>query len=152
MDWLELRVPPVLQILVVGAGMGLVASELPRTALVPAPSSIALLLAALGGAVALAGVHAFRAADTTVDPRYPERSSSLVIAGIYRYTRNPMYLGMLLVLGAWAVFLERPWVFLGLPVFLLYMNRFQIRPEERIMSTRFGEDYQRYVQSVRRWL
>jgi protein-S-isoprenylcysteine O-methyltransferase Ste14 len=76
----------------------------------------------------------------------------MVRSGIYRHTRNPMYLGMLLVLAAWAVWLASPAAFAVLPVFLLYLNRYQIEPEERILAGLFGGEFDAYRRSVRRWL
>ena len=82
----------------------------------------------------------------------PEAASSLVTGGIYRVTRNPMYVGLLFVLVAWAAFLWAPWAMLGPILFVTYMNRFQIRPEERTLMRTFGDDYARYKIAVRRWL
>jgi protein-S-isoprenylcysteine O-methyltransferase Ste14 len=82
----------------------------------------------------------------------PGASSSLVIRGVYTLTRNPMYLGFLLVLVGWAVFLSNTLAFLLLPVFILYMNRFQITPEERALASLFGQEFVVYKSRVRRWL
>ena len=75
-----------------------------------------------------------------------------VSAGPYRFTRNPMYLGLLLTLLAWAVFLFNPVVLLFVPIFVLYINRFQIKPEEQVLSSLFGAEYMAYKGQVRRWL
>jgi protein-S-isoprenylcysteine O-methyltransferase Ste14 len=112
----------------------------------------AALLAGAGILIALLGVREFRRAQTTVDPRYPERSSQLVSSGIYRRTRNPMYLGMLLCLVAVAVYLQHLLPWFVLPAFVVYMGRYQIRPEERAMLNAFGADYEAYCNRVRRWL
>ncbi|MFL6647317.1 MAG: methyltransferase family protein, partial [Sulfurifustaceae bacterium] len=90
--------------------------------------------------------------DTTKDPRHPERATALVTGGIYRITRNPMYLGLALVLVGWGIFLSNVLSLLGVVVFLGYLNRFQIVPEERALEARFGEAYRQYKQTVRRWL
>ena len=82
----------------------------------------------------------------------PEGTSSLVTSGIYRFTRNPMYVGLLFVLIAWAVFLSTPWLVIGPFVFVLYMNRFQIEPEERVLFRLFGTAFATYKGAVRRWL
>ena len=82
----------------------------------------------------------------------PELSSSLVQSGIYTLTRNPMYLGFFLVLVAWAVYLSNALAFLILPVFIAYMNRFQIEPEERALKTLFGDAFTEYATRVRRWI
>ncbi|WP_448213423.1 methyltransferase family protein [Colwellia sp. MEBiC06753] len=102
--------------------------------------------------VILMGVIAFRRAKTTVDPTQPQKSSSLVISNIYKVTRNPMYLGFLGLLTAEVIFFQH---YLSLPylaLFVAYMNRFQIKPEEQMLAELFGDEYHSYCQSVRRWL
>lgn len=111
-----------------------------------------MLLAVAGGVVAGLGVVSFRRAQTTVNPLTPQAASSLVTTGIYRVSRNPMYLGMLLLLAAFAVFLANAAALIILPVFILYMNRFQITPEERALSSMFGPDFTAYTERVRRWM
>jgi protein-S-isoprenylcysteine O-methyltransferase Ste14 len=76
----------------------------------------------------------------------------MVTSGVYRHTRNPMYLGMLCLLGAWAAWLGNAAALLGLPAFVAYMNRFQIAPEERALAQRFGAAFDAYAARVRRWL
>jgi protein-S-isoprenylcysteine O-methyltransferase Ste14 len=82
----------------------------------------------------------------------PENASSLVVSGVYRITRNPMYVGLLLLLVAWCVFLSAPWAIAGPVAFFLYIGKFQIAPEEQVMSQKFGTDYLAYKARVRRWL
>jgi protein-S-isoprenylcysteine O-methyltransferase Ste14 len=109
-------------------------------------------LALLGALTCLGGVVAFRRAKTTVNPMEPNTTSSLVVSGIYRYTRNPMYLGFLLILIAWAAALSNVLALLSAPAFVLYMNCFQILPEERALASRFARDYAEYRARVRRWI
>jgi len=82
----------------------------------------------------------------------PGKSSALVTTGIYTLTRNPMYLGMVTLLTAWAVYLGALWPFVGPVLFILYINRFQIGPEEKIMHSKFGKEFTDYVARVRRWI
>ncbi|MCC5452384.1 isoprenylcysteine carboxylmethyltransferase family protein [Rheinheimera sp. UJ51] len=153
MQTLELKIPPLLLVVLFALAMWLLTQYLPSVALALSwRFFLAGILAIVGMAVALAGVLAFRRANTTVDPRVPQQSSSLVIRGIYRYSRNPMYLGFLLLLMAWGCYLQSALALLLLPVFVLYMNRFQIMPEERHLQQKFGADYQAYLTQVRRWL
>lgn len=150
---LELKVPPVALVLLAGAGMFLVARYAPAFAwAVPGREVLAGLLFASGVVIAVAGVLAFRRMHTTVNPTRPETSSAVVSTGIYGITRNPMYLGMLLVLAAWAVWLGSVLALLFLPLFVAWMTRFQIVPEERALSDRFGPVYAEYRRSVRRWI
>lgn len=153
MQALELKIPPVVLVALFALAMWLLTQWLPPLAL---PQSWRLVLAgafaASGVAIALSGVLAFRRANTTVDPRVPQQSSSLVIRGIYRYSRNPMYVGFLLLLAALGFYLMSAAALALLPLFVWYMNRFQIVPEERHLLQNFGNEYQAYTQQVRRWL
>jgi len=102
--------------------------------------------------IGLPAVLGFRRAKTTVNPLKPEASTALVTGGIYRWTRNPMYLAMLLLLLAWACIVSN-WAALAmLPLFVAYLNRFQIAPEERALQARFGTEFESYRRKVRRWL
>jgi protein-S-isoprenylcysteine O-methyltransferase Ste14 len=105
-----------------------------------------------GALTCLAGVCSFRRAKTTVNPMKLDSSSVLVASGIYKYSRNPMYLGFVLILFGWALFLSNALALLLLPAFVLYMSRFQIWPEERALLSLFGKDYKQYHAKVRRWL
>jgi protein-S-isoprenylcysteine O-methyltransferase Ste14 len=114
--------------------------------------AVALVLSAIGVVVAIGGVISFRRAETTVNPLKPETSAVLVSTGVYSFTRNPMYLGMVLVLVAWAVYLSSIWSLLGPALFTLYITRFQIVPEERVLDRLFGAPFAAYKKRVRRWL
>ena len=153
MNSLELKVPPVAVTFLTALLMWLVARSLPAGAfVVPARIQFAMILAIIGAATSTLGVVAFRRASTTVNPMKPEAASSLVHSGIYTVTRNPIYLGLLLILAAWGLFLANALVFLLLPVFIGYMNRFQIRPEERALTALFGQAFVAYTARVRRWI
>jgi len=98
------------------------------------------------------GIIEFNRAKTTVNPTKPESASSLVRTGIYQRTRNPMYMGFLLILVGWAIAMANIVSFLVLPGFVIYMNRFQIKPEERALTLIFGEDFKAYCVETRRWI
>lgn len=153
MSSLELKVPPLLLTLVFAAIMWPVAQWLSGLETSAGFRYGALaLMTALGLGCVLAGVWSFRRARTTVNPVKPETSSVLVVSGIYRFTRNPMYLGFFCLLIGWGLFLSSGYA-LVLPVlFVLYMNRFQIEPEERVLAELFGEAYGQYCRHVRRWI
>ena len=112
----------------------------------------AAILVAAALAFGLLGVFAFRASRTTVNPLKPEQATALVTSGIYRVSRNPMYVGMCSLLLAWAAWLSALLPFAGPIVFALYITRFQIQPEERALIELFGEQYTQYAARVRRWL
>ena len=149
----ELKIPPPVVALLVAGAMWAGGRFAPY---LPVPRDIALLAAValgLAGIIAAgAGVIAFRRARTTVNPTRPQEATALVGSGIYRLSRNPMYAGLLLVLAGWAVYLGSIWPFAGPIAFVVYMNRFQILPEERALSEKFGDAYAAYRSTVRRWL
>ena len=132
--WTVAHIPPTL--------------ELPRLVRLP----VAAALGATGIAIAMGGVVSFRRAKTTVNPLRPEASAALVSTGVYSFTRNPMYLGMALVLFAWGAYLSSFWSLVGPLLFALYITRFQIVPEERALERLFGASFAEYKKRVRRWL
>jgi protein-S-isoprenylcysteine O-methyltransferase Ste14 len=153
MHTLELKVPPVAVVLVAGALMWAAAWAVPALNYpFAARYPVAAMLALAGVLSGLCGVVSFRLAHTTVNPMKPEAATSLVVAGIYKLTRNPMYLGLLLALLGWAIYVSNALSFVWLPAFMLYMNRFQIAPEERALAARFGPAFDDYKARTRRWL
>lgn len=111
---------------------------------------VLFLIAGIG--LDLPALLAFRRAKTTVNPVKIDRVTHLVVDGPFRFTRNPMYLGMLFLLLAWAAYLNAPLALFGPLAFVLYITRFQIIPEERVMATKFGATYEVYRKRVRRWI
>jgi protein-S-isoprenylcysteine O-methyltransferase Ste14 len=108
-------------------------------------------LAVVGVSFDILGLLTFFRSRTTVNPLRPAKASVLVTGGIYRITRNPMYVGLAFVLTGWAVWLGSLWPFLGPVLFVAYITRFQIAPEERILRGKFSE-FDAYATRVRRWL
>ncbi|MBU0751113.1 MAG: isoprenylcysteine carboxylmethyltransferase family protein [Gammaproteobacteria bacterium] len=149
---LELRIPPVALAIIFAVAMAAVAYAVPADAAIRGKLAVAILLVLTGGLVGMAGVVAFRRHRTTVNPFTPAKSTSLVSTGIYRFSRNPMYLGLLLALFGWCAYLANWASALMLPAFVAYMNRFQIQPEERALTEMFGPQFLAYSKSVRRWL
>ncbi len=152
MKALELKVPPVALVAIVAASMWALSRISPNLYFTsPGVAWLSAGIALVGVCIVVLGVLEFRAAKTTVDPRVPDQSATLVVRGVYRHSRNPMYLGFLLVLCGWGLFLGNAFSLLFLPAFIIYMNRFQIVPEEQFMSEKFGESYTNYRSEVRRW-
>ena len=150
---LEHKVPPVAITLIVAALMWLASTLTPASFLPGKARMICTTLFTMAALViGIAGVAAFRQANTTVNPLEPENCSQLVDSGIYRYTRNPMYLALLFALLGWGSFLNNPWSLVPVAAFVLYIDHYQIRPEENALETAFGEAFQRYRQRVRKWL
>ncbi len=153
MKSLETRIPPPLVGVIAGVLAWLVARQFAPTSL-PAAPRLALVAAFVLLGLWLAGTAArtVTRAKTTLNPIKPETATSLVTAGIFQRTRNPMYLGMACWLLAWSAWLGTPAGLLGPVLFVLWMNRFQIGPEERALRQLFGAEYEAYLGRVRRWL
>jgi protein-S-isoprenylcysteine O-methyltransferase Ste14 len=150
---LELKIPPVVIVLLTGAAMWGTTKLWPGLRIdLPLRAVFATGLSLAGLGIAMAGVVSFRRAGTTVNPLQPAATSQLVVSGVYRRTRNPMYLGMLLLLLGWAVFLAHPLALVLAAIFVPVMNRLQILPEERSLAATFGPTFTAYQSSVRRWL
>lgn len=150
---LELKVPPDVVALVTAGVMWLVSMVTPSLDVrLVYRVLVASVLFVPAVVLVVTARTAFARARTTFDPTAPERSSHLVTTGVYRLTRNPMYLGTLLALLAVGALLSNPLSFILCAAFVLYMNRFQIVPEERVLGARFGRAYEAYAHKVRRWI
>ena len=149
---LEHKVPPPLIGALCALLMWLICGMPPLTGKPPLLLVPALALVVLGLMVEAAGVLSFRRARTTVNPFAPERTVNIVSSGIYRLSRNPMYLGMVCILTGWAVWLWQVQAVLGMALFVAWITRFQIIPEERVLTQKFGTEYRQYRQRVRRWV
>lgn len=150
---LQLRIPPLAVVALSGGLAWISARTLPGLNFeFSARPELAATFGLLGVTCSVLGVAAFRRARTTVNPITPDATTALVVSGIYRVTRNPMYLGFLLLLLAEIVWLANPVAFLVAPAFVFYLNRFQIRPEEIALRNRFGAQFHSYAAHVRRWI
>ncbi len=150
---LEHLVPPPLVALLIGAAMwGAARAGAPLDAPRVLRFALAAALTGLGLASAASGFFAFRRAGASIDPHRIDKGEVLVTGGVFRFTRNPMYLGLALLLCGYAVYLIRPIDFLGPVAFVAYITRFQILPEERAMTRKFGARYEAYARATRRWI
>lgn len=147
------RVPPVAAALIAATAMWFVARALPSWQFtLPARAAVTVVLVLLAAAVGIAGLRAFRRARTTSNPLRPDAASALVTGGIYRHTRNPMYVAMAIALVAWCAWLGHALAPLGVAAFVLWIDRRQVPPEEQALRALFGAEFERYCASVRRWL
>ncbi|MEM9255896.1 MAG: isoprenylcysteine carboxylmethyltransferase family protein [Pseudomonadota bacterium] len=153
MRLLEHRIPPP----IVAAAAAFAMWELARSSQsidmgATVRNGLMLLTLIAGLAFTLGGIVSFRRANTTVNPLKPRQATALVTSGVYRLSRNPMYVGMLWLLLAWGFYLGSPLAFLPIPLFIWYISRYQITPEERALLDLFGTEFQAYRARVRRWL
>lgn len=150
MNWLRLRIPPLVVTGLAVALIWAIALAVPSLAVeMPLRLLTAAALALLGCGVALWAVVSFRRAKTTVNPLNPEATSQLLVHGIYGRSRNPMYVGMLFALAGWCAYHGNIAAALVLPGFVWYLNRFQIQPEEEMLTRKFGPPFEAYLLSPR---
>jgi protein-S-isoprenylcysteine O-methyltransferase Ste14 len=150
---MRLHIPPPILMLLAAVLMWVMDHWMPLANWIGQPwNRLGGLVAAVGVAIAVAAFVRFRKAGTTVDPLDPSKASRLVTDGVFRISRNPMYLGMLLLLTGWAVWLGSVSPWLVLPPFVIVLTIVQIIPEEQTLSRRFGEQYRSYQRSVARWI
>ncbi|MDG2391932.1 MAG: isoprenylcysteine carboxylmethyltransferase family protein [Thalassotalea sp.] len=150
---LELKVPPIVLVLITALAMYFSPNPIVYLTI---DNEVVLYLTrglfVLSSSIVVAGIYCFKKANTSVDPVNPNKSSVLVDFGIYKFTRNPMYLGFAIMLLAMAIKMQTLIALLWLLVFVLYMTRFQIKPEEQALTKIFGDAYDYYCQRVRRWV
>ena len=150
---LELLVPPALLLVAAALLMWLIAVFISAAKVtIPFRTIIGCAVFAVGVLFDLLGLLHFRSARTTVNPIKVDTASSLVTSGIYRLSRNPMYVGFTLILLAWGIYLQNVLNIAVLIAFVIWLDRFQIVPEERVLEAKFGEQFRRYQREVRRWL
>ncbi|MFD2586885.1 methyltransferase family protein [Croceitalea marina] len=149
---MKFKIPPALVALIFGSALFLLAKYLPVGEFEFFGREIlAFVVLGLGFLVVSIAIIQFYRKKTTVDPLNPEKANVLVTSGIFRFTRNPMYLGMLLFLIAFALKLGNAFNTLILAGFVYYMNHFQIRHEEEALLKIFGKEYKLYLKATRRW-
>lgn len=150
---LEARIPPPLVAAAAALAMWLIARSVPEMTIPFARRvQVTAALAIIGVVTVVIGALQFHQARTTLTPLNPGAASALVVSGIYRYTRNPMYLGMAIVLLSWAIYLSHPLAMLGVAAFVAYIHRFQIIPEEKALRALFPGSFEAYARRVRRWI
>jgi len=150
---LKLRIPPPIYMLTFLGLMWLTHQHFPLSFWLDTPwTTSGLFIMALALLPALAAFRLFSRLHTSADPRHPEKAQQLVTAGVFSYSRNPMYLSLLLFLSGWAIHLGSLTPLVFPPLFFWLITTQQIKPEEQILESAFGQRYTRYVQETRRWI
>lgn len=153
MKFLELKIPPLALLAVLAIGQYGFASYVPfGNVEIQIKLALSACVFLVGLLIALLGVYEFRKFGTTVNPTNPDGTVAIVNTGVYSLTRNPMYVGFAFMLLSAVIFTANYVSLVSLLIYVLYMNRFQIRPEERMLVQKFGESYGSYLQQVRRWV
>ncbi len=146
-----MKIPPLAQLAICSLIAGILSILLPLMAF-SAPNWLVAIIALIGSLFLLPAVISFATQKTTVNPQTPSAATTLVTGGIYSITRNPMYLGMLLLLVAFAVWLGEVSAIPIVLLFIWYITTFQIKPEEDVLRQLFREEYEEYCKKVRRWI
>lgn len=146
---MELKIPPPLLFICATALIYALPDLFPKLMWL---QFLAILLAFIGLCLDLASLWVFLRHKTTISPFTPNNTRTLVITGIYRFSRNPMYLSFVCYLAAFSLWLANPFAVVVIAVFVAYLTHFQIVPEERILQAKFGQTYRDYQAKVRRWL
>ena len=150
---MKLLIPPPVQAVICAGLMWLVTQQFPQFGFAfSIQQEVAILICIIGIGIDLFSVGLFARQKTTVSPFSPDKTASLVTTGLYQFTRNPMYLGMAIILSGLGVWLGNYASFLMIPCFAWYVTQLQIIPEEKILLEKFGEEYGEYMLRVRRWI
>ncbi len=150
---LKLIIPPPAYMIIIAGCMWLLNHYFPLAQLITSPwNKIGFAIIAGALLLDLSSLLLFFKRKTTPNPFSPGNASKLVTSGMYRFTRNPMYVGLAIVLIGWAVYLGSLSPFLLIPVFIVVLTVQQIIPEEEILEGLFGQEYLDYKKVVRRWL
>ena len=148
---METKIPPPIVTLMFGLAIYLSREMLPVVEILYS-TYLGIFLLLLGFFILIFAVRLFRKDNTTVNPLSPEQATKLVTDGIFKYTRNPMYLGMAFILSSISVFFNLLGGIILVPIFCAYITKFQIIPEEIAMKDLFSHDFEKYIKSTRRWI
>ena len=113
---------------------------------------LGIFVSTIGFLLLIVSIKSFIDSKTTINPLNLKKSTYLVTSGVFRFSRNPMYLGMLLFLLGTAIILNIIGGLIISILFIFYMNFFQIIPEEKALQNLFGKNYRNYRKTVRRWI
>ena len=153
MKWLELRVhPPIIFLICTVLIWYISRNQREFQTEIFFQQKISVILAILAVSIVISAINAFQRAQTTVHPNHPEKTTHLITQGVYRFSRNPMYLALSLLLSALSLWLGNLFGFFVVGGFTIYITQFQINPEERALEENFGQVYIDYKQQTRRWI
>ena len=153
MKFLELKIPPPVYALLIAILMWYLNQFFPVARILDSPfNNVGVAIIVLAIVVDSSSVYLFFKKRTTINPLKPSNTQGLVTTGLYHYTRNPMYVGLLVILIGFGIWLGSIAPFLALPLFYWLITNMQIKPEEVILEEKFGQEYLEYKKRVRRWL
>ena len=139
--------PPIIFI-----GCALIMAYLPTPYPLKINALAVYLIVSVSSVIVFFSLWQFYKSKANINPIHLEKSNVFVVDGIYRFSRNPMYLSLAGLLVAWAVYLQSAVSFLGVFLFVYLITQWQIKPEEYWLEKKFGESYLAYKKKVRRWI
>ena len=148
---IKTKIPPPIVALAFGFLINYTKDEFPKIH-IGMEKILGSVLIISGLIVMASAIILFKKNKTTVTPLDPSRSTKLITRGIYKYSRNPMYLGLSFVLSGVSIIVNPIGGFIFIPLFIIYLNFFQIMPEENAMIDLFEKEFLEYKKSVRRWI
>ena len=116
------------------------------------PTLLGYITIVAGLIIIFVAAKQFKAVNTTINPTKPETASVLVSNGVFSYSRNPMYLGMLIIIIGFSIIHNLIAIIVFMPLWIIYMINFQIIPEEEAMKILFKEEFLNYSKKTRRWI
>ena len=150
---MKLLIPPPVYALMIGFLMWFLNRNFPMTHFIDAPwNKIGIAIILIAASSDVWSIFLFFKKHTTANPMKPANTTGLVTKGLYKITRNPMYVGLLTILTGYAIWLGSLSPFFVLPLFYFLITEMQIKPEEEALEKKFGQEYLNYKNSVRRWL
>jgi len=150
---MRLKIPPLVQLFISALLMWIISIYAFNFRFIfKFSNELSLFCLIIGGTIIVFGIATFQKAETTVNPLHPDKASSLVSMGIYQYTRNPMYFGLLLILLSIGFYLQNLASMFVLPIYVWFISKYQIIPEEEALHKLFRQDYVNYQERVRRWI
>ncbi|WP_117885414.1 methyltransferase family protein [Aureibaculum luteum] len=149
---MKLKIPPAIQFLFFAIAMFIITKLTGKNFSFALQNVVVILLFAFGAFIGLLAVLSFRKAHTTINPLDPSKASKLVTSDLYQYTRNPMYLGLLIIQTALFFGFGNYYNIIILFIYGWYLTNYQIKPEEEALTKLFGDGYTQYCEKVRRWI
>jgi|TARA_B100000214_G_scaffold223541_1_gene162660 Putative protein-S-isoprenylcysteine methyltransferase len=146
-----LKIPPPLLVLVLVIS-NYFSSKKIDLILIPNQKLISFIILLIGVLILITPIFKFIKSKTTIDPIKFKKVNKLITSGIYKYSRNPMYLGLLMIVTSTSIFYLNIFSIITPIIFYCWINRFQIKREEIFLTEKFGNDYILYKTKTRRWI
>ena len=146
-----LKIPPPILVLILASSNYFSSKKIDLIHL-PNQDLISILILLIGMLILINPIFKFIKSKTTIDPIKFKKVNKLITSGIYKYSRNPMYLGLLMIVISTSIFYLNIFSITTPLFFYFWINRFQIKREEIFLTEKFGKEYLLYKAKTRRWI